>query len=308
MRSVCPWLPPPVSFYGTSAYYRYTAGRLRPRSPRKASVRRWFDMLILRRAAGATFRPSTLHGHEPTIRRRCSSYPLAFSARAPRFRAVGSAAVAAAAAAAAATAVASGSSLPAAPRPCQSDPAPKRGRRVDDDYQMLDLLGEGAFAVVRSGQCRRTGKKVAIKVIPTTRQSAAAVRAEVSVLKQVSLHTCIAKFMDVYEHADEGKFYIVMEFVDGGDLLDKVCADGPWSEASAARLLSELGGAIALLHAQGLCHADVKPENVLLTAEGEVRDCARLCEIVRDCARLCENVLLTAEGEVRDCVRLCEIV
>jgi aminoglycoside phosphotransferase (APT) family kinase protein len=80
---------------------------------------------------------------------------------------------------------------------------------------MLDLLGEGAFAVVRSGQCRRTGKKVAIKVIPTTRQSAAAVRAEVSVLKQVSLHTCIAKFMDVYEHADEGKFYIVMEFVDG---------------------------------------------------------------------------------------------
>jgi len=154
---------------------------------------------------------------------------------------------------------------------------------------MLDLLGEGAFAVVRSGQCRRTGKKVAIKVIPTTRQSAAAVRAEVSVLKQVSLHTCIAKFMDVYEHADEGKFYIVMEFVDGGDLLDKICADGPWSEASAARLLSELGGAIALLHAQGLCHADVKPENVLLTAEGEVRDCARLCE----------NVLLAAEGEVR---------
>jgi hypothetical protein len=241
-------------------------------------------MLILRRAAGATFRPSALHGHEPTIRRRCSSYPLAFSARAPRFRAVGSAAVAAAAAAA--TAVASGSSLPAAPRPCQSDPAPKQGRRVDDDYQMLDLLGEGAFAVVRSGQCRRTGKKVAIKVIPTTRQSAAAVRAEVSVLKQVSLHTCIAKFMDVYEHADEGKFYIVMEFVDGGDLLDKICADGPWSEASAARLLSELGGAIALLHAQGLCHADVKPENVLLTAEGEVRDCARLCEIVRDCARI----------------------
>ena len=269
-------------------------------------------MLILRRAARLghppqTFRPSTLHGHEPTIRRRCSSYPLAFSARAPRFRAVGSAAVAAAAAAAAATAVASGSSLPAAPRPCQSDPAPKRGRRVDDDYQMLDLLGEGAFAVVRSGQCRRTGKKVAIKVIPTTRQSAAAVRAEVSVLKQVSLHTCIAKFMDVYEHADEGKFYIVMEFVDGGDLLDKVCADGPWSEASAARLLSELGGAIALLHAQGLCHADVKPENVLLTAEGEVRDCARLCEIVRECppgrgergVRLCDIILLAAEGEVR---------
>jgi serine/threonine protein kinase len=161
---------------------------------------------------------------------------------------------------------------------------------------MLDLLGEGAFAVVRSGQCRRTGKKVAIKVIPTTRQSAAAVRAEVSVLKQVSLHTCIAKFMDVYEHADEGKFYIVMEFVDGGDLLDKICADGPWSEASAARLLSELGGAIALLHAQGLCHADVKPENVLLTAEGEVRDCARLhqvrlvdfgltCEIQRGASR-----------------------
>jgi serine/threonine/tyrosine protein kinase RAD53 len=139
------------------------------------------------------------------------------------------------------------------------------GRRVQDDYDLGETLGEGAFAVVRRGVSKRTGKKVAIKVIPTTLQSSARVRAEVAVLQRVSLHTCIAKFEAMYEHIDEGKFYIVMEFVDGGDLLDAVNAHGRWSEANAARLLSEVGGAIALLHAQGLCHADVKPENVLLT-------------------------------------------
>lgn len=40
------------------------------------------------------------------------------------------------------------------------------------------------------------------------------------------------------------------------------------NEKEAATLLSELAGAIALLHAQGMCHADIKPENLLLTQEG----------------------------------------
>ena len=126
----------------------------------------------------------------------------------------------------------------------QPDDAPAsastRARRVHDDYELQEKLGEGAFAVVRRAQCRKTGKKVAIKVIPITKQSADRVREEVAVLQRVSLHTCIAKFEAVYEHADEGKFYIVMEFVDGGDLLDRICERGPWSEASAARLLHEV--------------------------------------------------------------------
>mgnify|MGYP006089762481 CR=1 FL=1 len=84
-------------------------------------------------------------------------------------------------------------------------------RRVEDDYELLEKLGEGGYAVVHSARCKRTGKKVAIKCIPTTKQSAKRVRDEVEVLQRVSLHTCIVKFEDVYEDTAAGKFYIVME-------------------------------------------------------------------------------------------------
>ena len=166
-------------------------------------------------------------------------------------------------------------------------PAVIKHRRVEDDYEFHEALGEGAFAVVRAASCKRTGKKVAVKCIATTQQTAERGRAEVEVLQRVSLHRCIAKFEDVYEDVDAGKFYIVMEFVDGGCLLDRVISDGTWTEANAARLLKELGGAVALLHAQGLCHADIKPENVLLTADGDVRlvDFGLSCEIQRGASK-----------------------
>ena len=51
-------------------------------------------------------------------------------------------------------------------------------RRIEDDYEIGETLGEGAFAVVQVARCKRTGKKVAVKCIPTTKQTAERVRAE----------------------------------------------------------------------------------------------------------------------------------
>ena len=54
-------------------------------------------------------------------------------------------------------------------------------------------------------------------------------------------------------------------------LFDHLCEHGPMSERDAATLISELAGAIAIMHAQGMCHADIKPENLLLTSDGHVK-------------------------------------
>ena len=146
---------------------------------------------------------------------------------------------------------------------------PAQRRRVTDDYELGAELGMGAFAVVRRGRCRKTGVEVAIKVVPISKQTKASIRREAAILQRVSMHTCIAKLEALYE--DDDAFYIVMEYIDGGDLLDHIDEHGPWSERRAAELLQEVAGAVALLHAQGLCHADIKPENMLLTADGHVR-------------------------------------
>ena len=191
-------------------------------------------------------------------------------------------------------------------------------RSIEDDYILGPPLGSGTYAVVRQGTNRRTGKLVAVKQVPKTKQHTASILHEVSVLQRVSMHTCISELEGCYESEDS--FYIVMEYVGGGELFDHLCKHGAYSERDAARLLQasgvpvytvhishahymctcvrtlytalhacrmgyvarisavpcmhaarappqEIGGAVALLHAQGLCHSDIKPENVLLTKD-----------------------------------------
>ena len=138
---------------------------------------------------------------------------------------------------------------------------------MEDDYVLGALLGSGTFASVRRGLNKRTGQEVAIKTIPKTRQSAASIRHEISTLQRVSMHKNIAKLEAAYETED--CFYIVMELVSGGELFDHLVENGAFSEHEAGGLVRKLAEAIALLHAQGLCHADIKPENMLLTADGK---------------------------------------
>ena len=140
---------------------------------------------------------------------------------------------------------------------------------MEDDYELGEDLGSGFFATVRKGKCRKTGKTVAIKIVPKNKQTAESIRHEAAVLKRVSMHKRIASLEAFYETDDE--FYIVMEFVAGGDLLEHLMEHGAMSEADTATLVSELAGAIALLHAQGVCHADIKPENLLLTNDGHIK-------------------------------------
>merc|ERR1740133_693466 len=129
------------------------------------------------------------------------------------------------------------------------------------------------------GRCRKTGEPVAIKMVPKALDDDAAdykrvqaddeVRREVEMLKRVSMHSCISKFQAYYE--SKTHHYIVSELVTGGELFDHLAEIGSYSEKQAAALLQELGGAVALMHAQGLCHADIKPENILLTGEGKLK-------------------------------------
>jgi len=135
-------------------------------------------------------------------------------------------------------------------------------RLVTDDYELLESLGSGSFAVVRRARCKKTGNIVAIKVVLRENADEEAVRHEAAVLQQVGVHRSIVDLYDFYEAPDA--FYLVMEYVAGGELFARLAENGAYSEADAAALLRQVADAIAFLHAQGLCHADIKPENLLL--------------------------------------------
>ena len=144
-----------------------------------------------------------------------------------------------------------------------------RSPTISSEYRLGRNLGQGGFATVREGRHRKTGKRVAVKIVPKGKSSEETVRREVKMLQRVSMHRSIASLEAFYETPTA--FYIVMELVDGGELFDRLLANGTYSERDAIGLLRQVCGALALLHAQNICHADIKPENLLLTREGSVK-------------------------------------
>lgn len=83
---------------------------------------------------------------------------------------------------------------------------------------------------------------------------------EVEILKSVD-HPHIVKIYEYFE--DESHIFIVMEFLDGGELFDKIKEKEFFSENQSRRLMESLLKAVNYLHKQNIVHRDLKPENIL---------------------------------------------
>jgi serine/threonine protein kinase len=154
-------------------------------------------------------------------------------------------------------------------------------RRVQEEYDIRDVLGSGTMGEVRRALHRRTGEAVAIKMIPIQRNTIGIptnhamfmasntsttleIEMEAEMLRKLQ-HPYIVKLIDVYTCPQA--VYLVMEIVQGGDLFDRIVQKGHYSERDSRRVMRRLLAAVHYLHNDfGLVHRDLKPENILLTS------------------------------------------
>ena len=139
-------------------------------------------------------------------------------------------------------------------------------------YRLDRQLGSGAYATVLHGVHVDTGEEVAVKVLDKALLSAPSMhrqfRREVAVLAAVHHRHCV-RLKNIM--SSRTKYFLVMEYVSGGDLYSHISA-GRIPEARARRYARQLARALAYCHAAGVCHRDVKPENILVDAvTGDVR-------------------------------------
>ncbi|KAL4346095.1 hypothetical protein AHAS_Ahas11G0344100 [Arachis hypogaea] len=130
-------------------------------------------------------------------------------------------------------------------------------------YRLGRTIGEGTFSKVKLAVNEDNGEKVAIKVIDKHM-----VKREISTMKLLH-HPNIVRIFEVI--GTKTKIYIVMEYVSGGQVLDKMSYEKKLNEHVARKLFQQLIDAMDYCHNKGVYHRDLKPENLLLDSKGNLK-------------------------------------
>lgn len=150
-------------------------------------------------------------------------------------------------------------------------------RLLGSRYQVGELLGYGGMAEVHRGRDLRLGRDVAIKMLRTdlARDHTFQMRFRREAQNAATLnHPGIAAVYDTgEEHATTGEAlpYIVMEFVSGHTLKDVLAAEGRLQPRRALEISADICAALEFSHRHGIIHRDVKPGNVMVTPNGQVK-------------------------------------
>lgn len=136
-------------------------------------------------------------------------------------------------------------------------------------YAVEKLLGKGSFGAVYLGRKANADRPVAIKVLHPSTAENPEVREqfvrEADTLEQVN-HPGIVHLVERFE-ADGGRLCLALEYVCGGTLRDRMRQ--PRTYRQVADVTAALAEALHALHLSGVTHRDVKPENILLDADGK---------------------------------------
>ncbi|CAN6340855.1 unnamed protein product [Urochloa humidicola] len=163
----------------------------------------------------------------------------------------------------------------------------KRHRICVDDFEMLTIIGRGAFGEVRLCREKSSGNIYAMKKLKKSemlvRGQVEHVRAERNLLAEVGSH-CIVKLY--YSFQDAEYLYLIMEYLPGGDMMNLLIREDTLKEDVARFYIAETVLAIESIHKHNYIHRDIKPDNLLLDKHGHMKlSDFGLCKPI-DCSKL----------------------
>lgn len=152
----------------------------------------------------------------------------------------------------------------------------RRGRRasvgvlVAERYRLDEPLGRGAMGEVWRATDQALGRPVAVKLLRADDGDAAAERLRMEAQTAARLnHPHVVSMYDSGCH--DGRFYLVMELVDGWSLAQELAVHGLLDPQEAGAIGAQMAAGLSAAHLQGVIHRDIKPGNIMLTTDRIVK-------------------------------------
>ena len=151
----------------------------------------------------------------------------------------------------------------------------REGTVLDEKYEILRQIGEGGMSIVYLARNNRMNMQLAVKEIKNDGSKSTEIllkglEREANILKDVD-HPVIPRIIDIVKHA--GTICVVMDFIEGENLADKLKEVGKFSQEQVIEWGLELASALEYLHSMNppIIYRDMKPSNVMLKPDGGVK-------------------------------------
>lgn len=175
------------------------------------------------------------------------------------------------------------SSSSAAPSPGGPAPAKRRQYRQVGDWVLQKTLGAGSMGKVKLGVNVHSQERCAVKIVPRHRDDPKAMDSsgrskdeskEIRTVREASIslllhHPYICGMRDFLVH--QNHYYMVFEYIDGGQMLDYIIAHGRLRERAARKFARQIGSALDYCHHNNIVHRDLKIENILISNSGNIK-------------------------------------
>ena len=153
------------------------------------------------------------------------------------------------------------------------------GSVLDDRYEVIEPIAEGAMGAVYRGERLKLGRAVAIKImhdaLPDELSSRSRFEREAKLMARLEHPHCVS-VIDFGLH--EGKPFLVMDLVRGTSLLDALEKVGRFEPARAVAIVRQVLSGLAHAHELGIVHRDIKPANVMITERTGMAEQVRILD------------------------------
>ncbi len=139
-------------------------------------------------------------------------------------------------------------------------------------YQLGELLGSGGMAVVYRARDLTLERNVALKILRKDFTSDHALRESFHQEAKAAANLTHPNIVTIHDFGfDSGRIFIVMEYVPGDHLKNILSKHGAYQISEALDLISQACAGVGYAHRTGVIHCDIKPHNLLITPEGQLK-------------------------------------